>query len=69
VERAVNSVGLNWLRKKPAVPVSDNTRLTVIERLRGMYKSKKIQDGRRRRCFWVHRAAPSRKPVGLLRIY
>ncbi len=42
-KRAVNSVGLNWLRKTPAVPVSDNTRLTVIERLRGMYKSKKIQ--------------------------
>ncbi|NLB36209.1 MAG: hypothetical protein GX824_02750 [Clostridiales bacterium] len=42
-KKAVNSAGLKWLKKTPSVPVSDNTRLTIIERLRGSYKSKKIQ--------------------------
>lgn len=33
----------NQLKHTPAVPVSDNTRLTIIERLRGTYTSKNIQ--------------------------
>lgn len=34
---------LKQLRHAPSVPVSDNTRLTFIERLRGTYTSKNIQ--------------------------
>ncbi|MBQ7542244.1 MAG: glycoside hydrolase family 88 protein [Clostridia bacterium] len=34
---------LRWLRKMPAVPISDQTRFTLPERLRGTYKSRKVQ--------------------------
>ena len=37
------AVALRWLRRTPAVPISDQTRLTIWERLRGRYKSDKVQ--------------------------
>ena len=39
----MRAVALRWLRKMPAVPVSDQTRFTLPERLRGIYKSRKVQ--------------------------
>ncbi|MCL2507590.1 MAG: glycoside hydrolase family 88 protein [Oscillospiraceae bacterium] len=40
---AVKKVTVKWLLKTPTMPVSDNARLTVIDRARGTYKSKKLQ--------------------------
>lgn len=37
------AVSQKWLLKTPAVPVSDQTRFTLPERIRGTYKSKKVQ--------------------------
>ena len=42
-ENAVKKVDNRWLKKTPSVKVTDNTRLTVIDRLKGKYKSAKIQ--------------------------
>ncbi len=39
----VRAMALRWLRQTPAVPVSDQTRRTIWERLRGKYKSDKVQ--------------------------
>ena len=39
----VRAVAVGWLKKTPAVPISDQTRFTLPERLRGTYKSKNIQ--------------------------
>jgi len=41
---AVKKVLIRQLRKTPSVPVCDNTRLTIIERLKGTYKSKNLQN-------------------------
>ncbi|MCR5485115.1 MAG: glycoside hydrolase family 88 protein [Clostridiales bacterium] len=40
---AVKNTALKWLKKTPSVPITDNTRLTLIDRLRGNYRSDKIQ--------------------------
>lgn len=40
---AVRKTCEQWLQKTPAVPVSDQTRFTLPERIRGTYKSKNIQ--------------------------
>ena len=39
----MRAVALRWLRRMPAVPVSDQTRFTLPERLRRTYKSRKVQ--------------------------
>jgi len=41
---AVKKTLTKQLRKTPSVPVSDNTRFTIIERLKRTYKSKNLQD-------------------------
>ncbi|MEI6578078.1 MAG: glycoside hydrolase family 88 protein [Eubacteriales bacterium] len=41
---AAEKLLLYQLKHTPAVPVSDNTRLTIIERLKGRYKSKNLQN-------------------------
>jgi unsaturated rhamnogalacturonyl hydrolase len=41
---AVKKVLIKQLRKTPSAPVSDNTRLTIIDRLKGAYKSKNLQN-------------------------
>ena len=39
----MRAVALRWLRKMPAVPVSDQTRFTLPARLRGTYKNRTLQ--------------------------
>lgn len=39
----IAAVARRWLQKTPAVPVSDQTRFTLPERLRGVYASRKVQ--------------------------
>ena len=39
----IRAVALQWLRKTPPTPVSDQTRFTLPERLRGTYQSAHIQ--------------------------
>ena len=39
----IRAVALRWLHKTPSVPVSDQTRFTLPERLRGTYRSAHIQ--------------------------
>ncbi len=41
---AVEEVLLKQLKKVPVVPISDNTRFTVIERIKGTYKSRNLQN-------------------------
>lgn len=41
---AVQEAMLAQLKKTPVVPLSDNTRLTIMERLKGTYKSKNLQN-------------------------
>ncbi len=36
-------VAIRWLLKTPSVPLSDETRLTVIDRVKGQYKSNTLQ--------------------------
>lgn len=39
----VKKVTLGWLHKMPSVPLKDETRLTVIDRIKGEYKSSRLQ--------------------------
>ncbi len=39
----MTTVALRWLRKTPAVPISDQTRFTIWERMHGRYQSRKVQ--------------------------
>ena len=41
--KAIRKVALRQLKKTPAVPLTDRTRFTLPERLRGAYKSAKVQ--------------------------
>jgi unsaturated rhamnogalacturonyl hydrolase len=45
--KKMRAVAVRQLRRTPAVPVSDQTRFTLPERLRGTYKSRKVQSWQR----------------------
>ena len=43
----MRAAAVRQLRKTPAVPIGDGTRFTLPERLRGTYKSRKVQSWQR----------------------
>ncbi|MFN7250061.1 MAG: glycoside hydrolase family 88 protein [Anaerobacillus sp.] len=42
-KRSITEVGINWLNKTPKIKVTDNTRLVVIDMLKGNYTKSTIQ--------------------------
>lgn len=42
-EGMVYDIAVKWLKKSPSVPLSDNNRLTVIERVKGTYTKASLQ--------------------------